>query len=200
MPIKLGARPDHGFDQPLGLLSDCHRRIERFLDSMIRVLDETGGGALSQAQRDGLEKALAYFATAAPRHTADEEQSLFPRLRQSADPAVAQALAKLDALEADHREAEAGHWAVDRLCRRWLEGKSLPAPEAKRLGELLHGLREMYRRHIAVEDRELFPLAGRVLSPAELAEVGADMARRRGLEAARMPSTSLDSKAQEDPA
>lgn len=186
MPVQLGARPDHGFDEPLGLLSDCHRRIERFLDSMIRVLDETGGAALGEAQRDGLTRALAYFATAAPRHTADEEQSLFPRMRQSADPAVRQALAKLDALEADHREAEAGHLAVDALCRRWLEDDCLPASEAKRLGELLHGLREMYRRHIAVEDSELFPLAGRVLSPAQLAEVGADMARRRGLDAGGM--------------
>ena len=31
MLLKIGGPPEHGFDQPLGLLSDCHRRIEHFL-------------------------------------------------------------------------------------------------------------------------------------------------------------------------
>jgi hemerythrin-like domain-containing protein len=39
----------------------------------------------------------------------------------------------------------------------------------------------MYQRHIAVEDHELFPLAGRVLSGEQLVQVGEQMARRRGL-------------------
>jgi hypothetical protein len=44
MPITLGAKPDHGFDHPLGLLSDCHRRIEGFLDVLVRVTDRARGG------------------------------------------------------------------------------------------------------------------------------------------------------------
>ena len=39
MPIQLGAAPEHGFDSPLGLLSDCHRRIERFLEQLLRVVE-----------------------------------------------------------------------------------------------------------------------------------------------------------------
>ena len=31
MPIQIGQGADHSFDEPLGLLSDCHRRIEQFL-------------------------------------------------------------------------------------------------------------------------------------------------------------------------
>ena len=27
--ITLGTKPDRSFDEPLGLMSDCHRRIER---------------------------------------------------------------------------------------------------------------------------------------------------------------------------
>ena len=34
-PLQIGAAPDHDFDEPLGLLSDCHRRIEHFLDILI---------------------------------------------------------------------------------------------------------------------------------------------------------------------
>ncbi len=183
MPVRLGARPDHGFDQPLGLLSDCHRRIEAFLGVMIRVVEETGGKSLSDTQRRGLEQARTYFATAAPRHTADEEDSLFPLMRHSDDPDVRAALAKLDGLEADHRRAELGHEEVDRLCRRWLAAGELTVEETAKLRRILQELAELYRQHIAVEDEELFRLAGRVLSREQLAEVGAEMARRRGLEA-----------------
>jgi hypothetical protein len=31
MTIQIGAKPDSGFDDPIGMLKDCHRRIEHFL-------------------------------------------------------------------------------------------------------------------------------------------------------------------------
>lgn len=45
MLIKIGHRPDHGFDEPLGLLSDCHRRIEHFLRVLTAIEEQTRGGA-----------------------------------------------------------------------------------------------------------------------------------------------------------
>ena len=181
MPVTIGARREHGFDEPLGLLSDCHRRIEGFLEVMIRVLDRAGGKQLDADQRSALEASLRYFDSAAPRHTNDEEESLFPRLRASDDAAARDAMARIDALEADHRRAEAMHAEVGRLCRAWLDAGPLPAADVARLRHLLTDLRETYARHIAVEDDEVFPLAGRVLSEAELAQVGREMAQRRGL-------------------
>ena len=47
---------------------------------------------LSPSEPAQLDSALTYFAVAAPKHTADEEQSLFPRLRAAHDPHAAQAL------------------------------------------------------------------------------------------------------------
>ena len=70
MPIQIGRPPDHGLTEPLGLLGDCHRRIEYFLDVLISVTDRTAGGPLTPAQRAELTGALAYFATASPTHTA----------------------------------------------------------------------------------------------------------------------------------
>jgi hemerythrin-like domain-containing protein len=181
MPIQIGAEPEHDFDSPLGLLSDCHRRIEQFLDVMIRGVERSGGGALDPEQREALETALRYFDQAAPRHTADEEVSLFPRLRASNDPAVREAMRRIDALEADHRRAEEMHEAADRLCRAWLDAGTLLPENADRLRSLLTDLRATYSHHIAVEDQEVFPLAGRVLREDELAQVGREMAQRRGL-------------------
>ncbi len=71
---------------------------------------------------------------AAPRHTADEEVSLFPRLRDTSDPAAAQGL---DRLERDHHEATEHHAAVDVLVRRWLADNGLVLSQAAELRERL---------------------------------------------------------------
>ena len=44
MGIQIGAKPDSGFDDPIGMLKDCHRRIEHFLQSCAWLWNE---------QRDG---------------------------------------------------------------------------------------------------------------------------------------------------
>lgn len=181
MPVQIGSRPEHGFDQPLGLLSDCHRRIERFLEMLQKVAGHGGGAALNDEQRRAVDAALEYFRTAAPRHTADEEESLFPMLRASGSPEARAALKIVEALEHDHVVANLAHAEVDRLFRLWVEQGGLDAPQVQKLSVLVDELREMYRHHIAVEDREMFPLAARVLSSEQVAELGRQMAARRGL-------------------
>ena len=181
MPIQINRRPDHDFDEPLGLLSDCHRRIEHFLDTLIAVHARAGAEALSAGDRSALEGSLQYFKTAAPRHTADEEESLFPRLRESNDPSAVQALAVIDGLEHDHDEANAHHEAVDVLVRRWLNAGALTPADSADLGERLSRLRALYSQHIALEDQELFPAAARVLTLNQVEQIGREMAARRGV-------------------
>lgn len=179
MPIKVGRRPDHTFDEPLGVLSDCHRRIEHFLRTLVAVAEHARGGSLAPAHRADLESALTYFATAAPRHTLDEEQSLFPRLRESAGPAAARALEVVARLERDHDDAERHHAAVDRLVRRWIAKDGLEVDETSALRRHLAALQALYREHIAIEDGELFPAAARLLSPSAILAIGREMAARR---------------------
>ena len=83
MPIVIGAKPESGFRDPIGLLTDCHRRVEMFLSVLVKVGVQTQDGSLTSQQRTALETALRYFRDSAPKHTADEEESLFPRLRRS---------------------------------------------------------------------------------------------------------------------
>lgn len=181
MAIQIGAKPESSFKQPLGLLSDCHRRIERFLAQLISVTAQGQGKALGEPQREALEVALRYFRKAAPLHTEDEEASLFPRLRAADNAEALAAWEALTALEADHDTADIAHAEVDRLGQRWLETDVLTAEEARHLLETLHALREMYRKHIAVEDSIIFPMAGRALEPEQIADVGKEMAARRGV-------------------
>lgn len=179
--LKIGGQADHGFDEPLGLLSDCHRRIEFFLDVLLRVSRQERGHDLSTDGRRALERALEYFATAAPRHTADEEESLFPLLRRQERPEAAEVMSVVDRLEGDHRRADAGHAAVHRLATKWMSEGRLSDEDAQELTDALESLRRIYEGHIDVEDREVFPAASRLLSSEELERVGREMAERRGV-------------------
>jgi hemerythrin-like domain-containing protein len=179
MPLQIGWKTDHGFGEPLGLLSDCHRRIEHFLGALIAISQHAPDGPLTPALRAELESALTYFASAAPKHTADEEQSLFPRLRAVDDTAAAHALETIARLEQDHDDADRDHRTVDALGRRWLTRGHLEPAEADELRECLTRLDALYRKHIGIEDRELFPAAARLLSDEQLQEVGREMAARR---------------------
>jgi hemerythrin-like domain-containing protein len=174
MPITIGRSPDHTFDEPLGLLSDCHRRIEHFLRALTAIAAERSADPLSPGRRSELDAALTYFAVAAPRHTADEEESLFPRLR-----AAAGSEDTVSRLEHDHEEAVAHHAAVDAIGRRWLAAGTLGDDERRRLRGHLAALDLIYREHIAIEDHEVFPAAARLLGANDLREIGREMMARR---------------------
>ncbi len=185
MPIAIGQAQESDFHNPLGMLSDCHRRIARFLETLIRVAEEARGGTLDVEQREGLEASLKYFCEAAPKHTSDEEDSLFPRMRTRAVES-GHRLPLLTVLHSDHVAVVERHAGVDELCRAWLRDGQLPVEEALHLLDLLYGLRETYQEHIEIEETKLFPLAAKVLSRGDLLEIGKEMAYRRGLVPVRL--------------
>ena len=177
MPVQIGA-PTHNFTDPTGLLSDCHRRVEMFLGTLEAVADVIDRSATEESRR-ALESALRYFAQAAPKHTADEEESLFPRLRQIQDPEVEAVFSKLEQLEDEHRWAAPLHADLDRLGAQYLSSGSLSSPEVGDFRKAVASLASMYKQHIAVEDSLVFPLAARILSNAEKIAIAEEMAARR---------------------
>lgn len=180
MPIVIGAKRESGFSDPIGMLGDCHKRIVRFLGILVQLAARGEDVPLSTEDRSLLETSLRYFREAAPKHTADEEESLFPRLRSLDSTEVAAALTRIDSLEQDHECADGVHAEVDRLGQLWLVKGRLSPPDTERFRELTAQLDTLYRHHIGVEDREIFPLAANVLSAAERQAIGAEMAARRG--------------------
>jgi len=182
MPVRLGDKGQSGFDEPLALLCDCHRRIERFLGVLRHAATRPCDGDLDQELRQAVVTSLEYFRTAAPRHTADEEDSLFPRLRDCTAPRGRVTLARLEQLEADHEVAAAGHAEAHALLDEWLTDGKLARPRWERLVVLLEELEVLYWRHIAIEESELYPLAAASLAREQLAAIGREMAQRRGLD------------------
>lgn len=136
---------------------------------------------LTREARVSLESALRYFQEAAPKHTADEEESLFPRLRQMNDPYLQNAISALDGLEHDHVRADELHDEVHALGAQCLEQGHLPAGEAARFGRAVGQLAAIYREHIRIEDNLVFPAAQRALAASHKTEIAKEMASRRGL-------------------
>jgi hemerythrin-like domain-containing protein len=177
MPVQIGAKT-HAFSDPMGLLSDCHRRIEMFLGSLQRVAKAIDR-PLTQDDRTALESALRYFKDAAPKHTADEEESLFPRLRQVKETEIGNALSTLNALEKDHARAEALHAEVHALGVRCVDEGHLAPVDAGRFRQAVSELTSIYREHIRIEDELMFPAAKQALSESQKAEIANEMAARR---------------------
>ena len=179
MPVQIGTKASN-FSDPTGLMSDCHRRIEMFLNAL-RAVADFDDRQLAEDEQRALDAALRYFREAAPKHNSDEEESLFPRLRSALDPEVRSALADLARLEEEHRWAAPLHAEVDRLGQQWLLEGRLARDQVRAFQSAVGKLEFMYRTHIEFEDHVLFPLAARVLSPAQSAEIAQEMAKRRNL-------------------
>ena len=179
MSIQIGTK-SRGFSDPIGLMSDCHRRIEMFLGEL-KAAGDLDGRQLSDTATQALDTALRYFREAAPKHNADEEESLFPRLRSMSHPEVRSALEDVSRLEREHHWAAPLHVEVDRVGQQWLIDGHLAEEQVRTFHTGAKALLSMYVAHIEFEDRVLFPLAKRVLSRAQLVEIGREMARRRNL-------------------
>jgi hemerythrin-like domain-containing protein len=183
MTVQIGTKPESDFTDPVGILRDCHRRIERFLYVLRTLGEESDGGPLPAERRKALETSLRYFREGSPRHVKDEEISLFPRLRCRNDAKAAAARATVERLEKDHATVEAWHRELDALGHVWLEQGVLGPESILRFRQLATQLSRLYDEHIRVEENEVFPLAVSILPQPDLAAMGKEMAERRGLRA-----------------
>ena len=175
MAIQIGAKLDSGFDDPLGMLKDCHCRIERFLGILCLVAERANGRTLSEEEKAAIKAALAYFWSGGQRHTADEEASLFPRLRVSS----VRPPKELETLETEHRDAEYLHESVERLYSRWVAIGNLGAEEHSQLLSQVVQLKQLYAEHIQVEEMIVFPFAAQVLTAETIAAIGSEFEVRR---------------------
>ena len=174
--IQIGAEPDSGFDDPIGMLRDCHRRIEHFLHILSMVVERAQGRMLSDEEASAVQAALQYFCVGGRRHTADEEESLFPRLR--ADSSV-ENLVELKGLESDHTEADVLHGSVESLYSTWIAQGGLRAEEQQRLLDQTRHLQGLYADHIEIEENHVFPRAAQRLDQETIALIGKEFRARR---------------------
>lgn len=172
MATDLFSQAAPGFDDPLGVLRACHRRMEKQLATLRRLRKHLPQHHADDDARIAAAAIVRYFDSAARNHHADEEASLFPRLT-----AASEEIGKVTAsLAGEH---------VD-LDRRWSRLRPLLIAIVARSSAYLpvkevEAFCETYEAHIAREETLLLPRAVEVLDAATLATIGAEMAQRRDL-------------------
>ena len=178
-PRVSGARKDvfrggaADFDHPLEMLAACHDRIQERCELLHRLgRHVTEVGADEQA-RQAAANIMRYFDTAAENHHRDEEEDVFPRLL-SADAAACERL--VVQLRDEHARMRDAWAALRPMLARIAAGEAMPLDAGE-----LERFTVLHTNHIALEERELFPLAQRLFDDDALTATGNAMAERRGV-------------------
>lgn len=160
------------------MLDRCHRKLEERLTELMGAAQQIAAGDATDAAVATVSDVLSFFDRSVARHEADEEQSLFPRLRGRAgiDPVIDTII---DTLSDEHREHTRLLYRLHELIKSF--GDQRPSAEqGQHLLRLANELSSAYARHIALEDARLFPAVRDTLGASELQLVAAEMQARRG--------------------
>jgi pyridoxamine 5'-phosphate oxidase len=170
--------PAPDFGQPVGVLKHCHGRIRKQLATMEKLLAHLPDHGADQQARQAATAVLRYFEKAAHLHHDDEEQDLIPMLRavaQGEDAATLQALAPV--ILQDHKDMDAMwqdlHEQLSAIAIG--AGTQLSASMVQRFSQ-------RYLGHMEREEGTMAPMALRLFSPQQMAQLGQAMQRRRGIE------------------
>lgn len=174
-------RPAGGFANALHVWLACHDRLERVVALIGRLSQHVGHHGADDAAGVTAREIRRYFEESTPRHQADEEEDLFPRVLQR----TRQSGRSSDIGKAARAVEQLGteHAALDAL---WAQMRDLLDDlERRRSRPLDHALIDRFKSaqiaHHRLEDQIICPLAQRLLTPMDLDALGTAMAARRGL-------------------
>jgi len=158
-----------GFDDPIGLLRACHEKMLTHCDLLAALANRED---LDNEARETARNLSRYFSQHAPLHHRDEEEDLFPRINR-------QTLRIAELVHTLKKE----HETLDTLWNNIApELKKFPAAGfSEAFKQSTMEFSTLCRQHIALENRELLPLASNSLSHQALTEIGESMAARRGV-------------------
>lgn len=160
---------------PLDVIAHDHDVQVGICDALELIAD----GLPEDVDRRLCGQVVSFLRYDLPVHHLDEEEGLFPLLRQSAitgeDLAVAGILGQL--VTEHGKDESAAEELVDHLDALG-RGERPAYPDL--LGYMLRGFFEGYRRHVLWENSFIIPAARRLLSEDSLLELSVKMARHRG--------------------
>jgi iron-sulfur cluster repair protein YtfE (RIC family) len=160
---------------PREMLQDCHARIRHF-SQLSRTLAEAGSASPTQVA-EAAESVFRYFKYALPLHEADENETLYPRLRD---------LAPLGTPLSDAARAMVEqHHAIDELVGELLSLCDSLRQQPQRLPTLARSLQQVsvalervFAAHLHMEETVIFP-AITELPAAEREAMAREMQQRR---------------------
>jgi hemerythrin-like domain-containing protein len=166
------------FEKPIDALIACHREMLDQMARAERLAHEllVGGAPTYDLQAQEWIEIAAFFRSEMAEHTRDEEDGLFPLMVEQAPDCV-------ERFTFDHRWIEQSEQIF--LSRHDDLAASAPCVDSTRVREFALQALEIvghYRRHIRMEEEDLFPVAQSVLNAEALTDLGSRMREIRDVE------------------
>jgi len=166
------------FDQPIAVLKHCHNKIRKQLRMMEKLSTHLLEFGANLDAKQGANAILRYFDEAAPKHHADEEEDLMPMLQSTAIGEDAAHLSELlPAIMQEHRQMEV-LWQI--LAPQLLDISNGNCADLSK--DALQQFVKLYCSHMETEEAEIAPLANKIFSTAQMAQLGQAMRSRRNIE------------------
>ena len=163
--------PENLLRHPLDYLQADHLRQHRLCDLLESILRNPK----AKESKASLDIVLDYLKVELPRHIADEEEDLFPRLKASCLPGD-----NIDEMMQVLREEHTQNAILLNSSEDALSSqKARSDPDAPILSGVVFA--EAKRRHIRWENTLLLPLARARLGAEDLRDLGRGMATRRNI-------------------
>ncbi len=156
----------------LDVIRDEHRALAGMLTALRTLVRDVAAG---RAQPDfALLRSIVFYVHAFPErlHHPKESELLFRTLRERGAPAAA----TLDRLDADHARGEE---AVMRLAMALLEYEQLGDSRRDAFAAAVEAYVDAYLRHMELEEREVLPMAQRLLDADDWRAIDEAFARNR---------------------
>ena len=175
----INALPDSapGFDQPIAVLKHCHDRIRKQLATLEKLPQHLASHGADEQARQAAAAVMRYFEQAAHLHHADEEDNLIPMLQDTARGEDAALLAQLaPAILDEHRQMDAMWQGLHEQLRAIADGNAALLREAD-----VRRFTDSYASHMEREESQIAPMAKRLFSADQMAQLGLAMQVRRGI-------------------
>lgn len=168
-----------GFDQPIAVLKHCHDRIRKQLATLDKLVPHVAAHGADAQARQAAAAVIKYFDKAAHLHHADEEHDLVPMLQASAQGADAAQLAALvPTILDEHRQMDAMWQGLHEQLKDIADGSAAALRESD-----VRRFAQMYSAHMEREETHIAPMARRLFSAEQMAQLGEAMQMRRGIAA-----------------
>lgn len=166
-----------GFDQPIAVLKHCHDRIRKQLATLDKLMPHLAAHGADEQARQAASAVMKYFDKSAHWHHADEEENLLPMLQATAQGEDAALLAQLGPVIIDeHRQMDAMWQGLHEQLSAVAGGAAgtLRETDVRRFAD-------MYAAHMEREESQIAPMAKRLFSAQQMAQLGHAMQVRRGI-------------------
>ncbi len=173
--IKSGPTADPETEDAISLLLGCHDRIRHFTEVGARLAQSPQAPASDRIE--AARAVLRYYTVALPLHEADENESVYPRLKRALPPG------ELAHANQQMLEQHAGiNASVAELVPMWQQIERDPQSQNE-LGERLRlrteHLRALWNVHLTLEEEQVIPAMRKYLAAADMSAIAQEMRDRR---------------------